>query len=173
MDPLNRFHTRTGFRLARLEWFAGLVVCVVLALGHLGEIRWAVFAGLFLYIDMVGYIPGAIAYRRSPDGQISRGYYVAYNLMHNLVSGAVVVGLWALFVRPEWALLAVPLHLLGDRALFGNAYKAFGVAFEPAVHPAFADFERAYEASGASGASEGQPEAVTPAGAVTVGAGRG
>jgi hypothetical protein len=167
MDPLNRFHTQTGFRLARLEWFAGLVVCTVLALGHLGEIRWAVFAGLFLYIDLIGYIPGAIAYRRSPNGQISRGYYVAYNLMHNLVSGAVVVGLWALFVRPEWALLAVPLHLLGDRALFGNTYKAFGVAFEPVVHPAFADFERAYAVS------VGQPDAATPADAVTAGVSRG
>jgi hypothetical protein len=149
MDPLNRFQTRTGFRLARLEWFAALLVCVVLALVHLGGIRWAVFAGLFLYIDVIGYLPGAIAYRRSPNGQIPRGYYVAYNVMHNLVTGAVVVGLWALFVRPEWALLAVPIHLLGDRALFGNTFKAFGVAFEPQVHPAFAAFERAYDAGGA------------------------
>ncbi len=157
MDPLNRFQTTTGFRLARLEWFAALVVCVVLALAHLGGIRWAVFAGLFLYIDLIGYVPGAIAYRRSPTGQVRRGYYIAYNVMHNLVTGAVVVGLWALFVRPEWALLAVPIHLLGDRALFGNTFKAFGVAFEPAVHPAFAAFERAYAAG------PGDPDAVEPA----------
>jgi hypothetical protein len=148
MDPLNRFHTKTGFHLARLEWFVALVVCVVLALMHLDGIRWAVFAGLFFYIDVIGYLPGAVAYRRSPTGQISRGYYVAYNVMHNLVSGAAVAGLWALFVRPEWALLAVPIHLLGDRALFGNTFKAFGVAFEPKVHPAFAAFEREYAASG-------------------------
>jgi hypothetical protein len=162
MDPLNRFQTVTGFRLARLEWFAALVVCVVLALTHLDGIRWAVFAGLFLYIDVIGYIPGAIAYRRSPNGQVPRGFYVAYNVMHNLVSGAVVVGLWALFVRPEWALLAVPIHLLGDRALFGNTFKAFGVAFEPKVHPAFAAFERAYATDA------GTPDATEPAAATAV-----
>jgi hypothetical protein len=166
VDPLNRFQTRTGFRLARLEWLAALMVCVGFALVHLGGIRWLVFAGLFLYIDLIGYIPGAIAYRRSPTGQIPRGFYVAYNVMHNLVTGAVVVGLWAVFVRPEWALLAVPIHLLGDRALFGNTFKAFGVAFEPRVHPAFAAFEREYAASG------GDLDPAEPAAPAGVGVGR-
>jgi hypothetical protein len=39
-------------------------------------------------------------------------------------------------VRPEWALLAIPLHLGGDRSLFGNFLKPFSVPFEPdQAHP--------------------------------------
>jgi len=144
VDGHNRFETRTTFALARLEWFTALVVATVLALIHLGDIRWGVFLALFVVIDLVGYIPGAIAFRRSPDGQLPKGYYIAYNIMHSLVTGAAIVGLWALLVGWEWALLAVPIHLMGDRALFGNSLKPFGVRFEPATHPAFAALERAY-----------------------------
>lgn len=144
MDGHNRFETRTTFALHRLEWFTALVVASVLALLHLGDIRWGVFIALFLVIDLVGYIPGAIAFRRSPDGQVSKGYYIAYNTMHSLVTAAAIAGLWALFVGWEWALLALPIHLMGDRALFGNSLKPFGVRFEPATHPAFAALERAY-----------------------------
>jgi hypothetical protein len=154
MDSLNRFETKTTFVLARLEWITALVVCAALALWHLGEIRWLVFAGLFLIIDVIGYLPGALAFRRSRTGQIHRGYYVAYNTMHSLVTGAAIAGLWALLVRPEWALLAIPLHLLGDRALFGNSLKPFGVSFEPASHPAFTRFEAAYAGDAADSSSK-------------------
>jgi len=144
VDGHSRFETRTTFALARLEWLAALVVATVLALMHLGDIRWGVFVALFLVIDVIGYVPGAIAFRRSPTGQVAKGYYVAYNTMHSLLTGGAMVGLWALLVKPEWALLAVPIHLMGDRALFGNSLKAFGVRFEPATHPAFAALETAY-----------------------------
>lgn len=144
MDAKNRFETKTTFILSRIEWTAILATALVLALCHLSEIRWTVFAALFAVIDVVGYIPGAIAFRRSPDGRVGRGYYVAYNVMHSLVTAGVVAGLWALLVRPEWALLALPIHLMGDRALFGNSYKPFGVAFEPEQHPAYLSFERQY-----------------------------
>jgi hypothetical protein len=33
---------------------------------------------------------------------------------------------------------------MGDRALFGNSYKPFGVAFEPEEHPAYLTFQRQY-----------------------------
>lgn len=144
MDQCNRFETPTTYRLARLEWLAALGVSVVLAVVHLSEIRWSVFVMFFVVIDLVGYLPGAVAFRRSATGQIARGYYVAYNVMHSLVTGGVLVGLWALLVGPEWALLAVPIHLFGDRSLFGNTPKPFGVPFEPSTHPAFGAFERDY-----------------------------
>jgi hypothetical protein len=147
VDQHNRFETPATFRLARLEWLAALAVSVGFAVAHLPGIRWPVFLLLFAVIDLIGYLPGAVAYRRSPTGQIARGYYVAYNVTHSLVTGAALVGLWALLVRPEWALLAVPIHLFGDRALFGNSFKPFGVPFEPATHPAFGEFERRYSAS--------------------------
>ncbi|MFE0256495.1 hypothetical protein [Streptomyces sp. NPDC059010] len=149
MDAKNRFETKTTFAFTRIEWLAFLVVSLVLAFLHLSEIRWGVFLTLFAVIDVIGYIPGAIAHRRSPDKRIARGYYVAYNVMHSLVTAGVLAGAWVLFAGPEWALLALPVHLLGDRALFGNSFKPFGVAFEPETHPAYLTFERQYLAAAA------------------------
>ncbi|MGV9214112.1 hypothetical protein ACTFTM_19830 [Micromonospora sp. RB23] len=137
MDQLNTFDTPTTARLHRAEWFAGLALASGLFIAHWGEIRWLPAIGLFLYIDLIGYIPGAIAYHRSPDGRIPKAYYVLYNSMHSLLSGGLVVALWAWLIGPEWALLAVPIHLFGDRSLFGNQLKPFGVPFEPKRLPAF------------------------------------
>ncbi|MFE0205532.1 hypothetical protein [Streptomyces sp. NPDC058985] len=151
MDAKNRFETKVTFALSRLEWLGFLTVSLVLAFQHRTEIRWAVFILLFVMIDVIGYLPGAIAFRRSPDRRVPRGCYVAYNLMHSLVTAGVLAGAWALFVRPEWALLALPIHLMGDRALFGNSLKPFGVAFEPETTPAFLMFEQRYRSSVDSG----------------------
>ncbi|MDT0380543.1 hypothetical protein RM572_17460 [Streptomyces sp. DSM 42041] len=144
MDAKNRFETRTTFLLSRAEWFAFLVTSLVLAYQHLSEIRWPVFIAMFTVIDLIGYLPGALAHRRRGAGRVPRGYYVAYNTMHSLVTAGAVAGLWALLVRPEWALLALPIHLMGDRALFGNTFKPFGVSFEPSEHPAHFRFQRQY-----------------------------
>jgi hypothetical protein len=159
VDAHNRFETKATFALVRLEWLIALAACVTLAVIHVSGIRWLVFASLFIVIDLVGYLPGAVAFRRSRTGSIGRGYYVAYNVMHSLTTAAVIAAAWALFVRPEWALLALPIHLLGDRALFGNSLKPFGVRFEPVTHPAYAVFERDYR--------RGPAPAGTPAVAVS------
>lgn len=151
MDHYSRFETPTTYTLHRLEWLAALAAVSVLALMHLDEIRWAVFAGFFIVIDLIGYVPGAIAYRRSADRTIARGYYLAYNLMHSLLTGGALVGVWVLAVGPEWALLAVPIHLFGDRGVFGNSLKPFGVSFEPSPHPEFTAFEQRREAADALG----------------------
>lgn len=151
MDAKNRFETKTTFALSRLEWLAVLATSLALAFQHLSEIRWVVFAALFSVIDVIGYLPGAIAFRRSRGRRVGRGYYVAYNVMHSLVTAGVLAGAWALFVRPEWALLALPIHLMGDRALFGNSLKPFGVAFEPETDPSYRAFEQRYAAAHAGG----------------------
>jgi hypothetical protein len=141
MDAKNLFLTRTTYRLLRLEYAIGLVVATVLFFMHLGEVRWIPALLLFVYIDLIGYIPGAIAYHRSKTGRISRVYYLLYNVMHSMATQAVVAGLWAWLVQPEWALLTLAIHLCGDRALFGNFLKPFSVRFEPKLHPAFERFE--------------------------------
>ena len=138
MDPKNLFHTPTTYRLVRAEYLVGLAVAFVLALIHFGEIRWLPFVLLFVYIDVIGYLPGVIAHPRRKTAYLPRGYYVLYNTMHSLITAAAVGGLWCLLVKPEWALLALPLHLFGDRALFGNFYKSFGIEFEPSAHPDYA-----------------------------------
>ena len=153
MDSHNRFETKATAALLRLEWLAALIACTVLAIIHIRSIDWPVFIGFFAGIDLIGYIPGAIAYRRSPGHIISRKYYLAYNTMHSLLTGGALAGIWMLAVRPEWALLAIPIHLFGDRGLFGNSLKPFKVRFEPFTHPAFAEFERSFA---------GSPAAVVP-----------
>ncbi|MFV8160992.1 hypothetical protein ACNQVK_02550 [Mycobacterium sp. 134] len=145
VDSLNRFETRTTHLISRAEWLVGLGGSVTLALLHWGEINWLAFAGFFAVIDVLGYLPGAIAFRRSQTGKIGRGYYVAYNVMHSLLTAALIAGVWSIVFQPEWALLALPIHLFGDRALFGNTTKPFGVPFEPAILQEFVQFEREYK----------------------------
>jgi hypothetical protein len=145
MDPHNLFATRTTYRALRAEYGVALVVGAVLAIMHIGQIRWSVFVPFFVVIDLVGYIPGTVAWHRSPDHRISRAYYALYNVAHSGLTGAAAVGLWCVAVRPEWALLAVPLHLCGDRALFGNILKPFGLSFEPHPLPAYEEFTRHYD----------------------------
>lgn len=137
MDSTNLFDTPTTHNVMRAEY--GLIAAAsgFLLMRKRKQVRWPVAIALFAYNDLIGYVPGAIAYRRSKDKDISKGYYLAYNVMHSGLTGALVGALWARKVRREWALLAIPLHLGGDRALFGNMLKPFSVPFEPEAHPAW------------------------------------
>ncbi|MFD4790598.1 hypothetical protein ACFWN1_26810 [Streptomyces sp. NPDC058459] len=141
MDAVNRFDTPTTFGLLRAEYCVGLALSAGLFLWHLDEVRWPVAVALFAYIDVIGYLPGALAHRRASGGAIPRVYHVLYNTTHSWLSAGAVVALWAWLVGPEWALLAVPVHLCGDRGLLGNFFKPFAVDFESAPHPAFVRLE--------------------------------
>ncbi|MEE4598371.1 hypothetical protein V2J94_42160 [Streptomyces sp. DSM 41524] len=136
MDQVNPFETPTTFSLHRAEYLVGFLISTALIIVHFDDIRWLPAIGLFLYIDIIGYIPGAIAYRRG-DGDISKVYYVLYNVMHSLITQAAVAALWCWLVEPEWALLALPFHLFGDRGLFGNFLKSFALPFEPVRQPGY------------------------------------
>ena len=136
MDQHNLCQTPTTYRLLRLECLLGLLVAAGFLIAHLDEVRWWPAALLFVYIDVIGYLPGAVAYHFSRDKRISRTYYVLYNTTHSVITQSFVVAAWIWLVRPEWALLVVPIHLFGDRALFGNFIKSFTVSFEPEPHPA-------------------------------------
>ncbi len=153
MDARNRFESTTTYRLTRLEYLIGLGFVLYLLLRHLGQVNWVLFAVLFSYIDLIGYIPGAIAFHRSRTRRISKIYYVLYNIMHSMAIQSAVAIAWAILVRPEWALLALPVHLLGDRGLFGNSLKPFSVSFEPVVHPAFTRMEAELRHDGDGAAS--------------------
>ena len=131
MDSKNRFHTTETWYLVRAEHVALLAVLVVLLFVHRQEVSWPLFVAAFLLIDLIGYLPGAVAYRRA-GGRISPVYHHLYNLTHSYLTGGLIVGLWALAAGGfEWAMLAIPLHLSGDRGLFGNTYKPADLPFEP------------------------------------------
>jgi hypothetical protein len=142
MDHANRFESKTTYRLLRAEYAVALAVCSALLIWHITKVRWVPAVVLFTYIDLVGYIPGAIAHHRAHGRRIPKAYYVLYNTMHSFVTQSIVVGIWIAVAGPEWALLMVPIHLCGDRALFGNFLKPFRVPFEPAALPAFTQFEK-------------------------------
>jgi hypothetical protein len=130
MDPRHRFHTDATFLWVRAEHLAIVVLASALGLWHAHEVSWTRFVFAFVAIDAVGYLPGAIAFRRRP-GTIAPLYHHAYNLTHSYLVAGVAVGVWALLLgRFEWAMVAVPIHLSGDRGLFGNTYKPVSLPFE-------------------------------------------
>jgi hypothetical protein len=157
MDAANRFESRTTMRLLRAEYAVGLVACSAVFLWQLSAINWWVAIFLFAYIDLIGYIPGAIAFRRARNGEIAKVYYVLYNLMHSFVTHAVILGAWWAFFGLQPAMLAVPIHLCGDRAIFGNFMKSFSVPFEPHPIAAFAEFDRRVTGSSREPASKRIP----------------
>lgn len=112
---------------------AGLAVALAgLAALHGGEVAWGRFALAFTAIDLVGYLPGAIAFRRARGGAIAPLYHHLYNLTHSYLVAGLGVGLWGLATGgPEWAMLAVPIHLSGDRGFFGNVARPVQLPFEP------------------------------------------
>lgn len=161
MDAANTFDTKGTNAAVRAEYTLLTAASLYLLWKKRSEVRWPVAAALFWYTDVIGYIPGAIAYRRSGTKRIPKGYYAAYNVLHSAVSASVVAALWARLVRPEWAMLGMPLHIGVDRGVLGNFLKPYSVAFEPEVHPAW---ERVREElsqpwPGAAESSNHHPEA--------------
>ena len=145
MDNKNYFESTCTYSLHRAEYFFALIVTAYFILANWQAINWWHFIILFSYIDLIGYIPGSIAYRLSDDKKIGKIFYVLYNCMHSLITAGVVAGLWCLFIGLEWALLALSIHLFGDRAIFGNFLKPFSVSFEPIAHPAYKRFMKEIE----------------------------
>jgi len=132
MDTANRFHTPSTWFLVRAEWLAFLGTAIALGVAHAAQIRWGRFAAAFLLIDLVGYLPGAIAAHRARGGRIAAVFHHLYNVTHSFLTAFAVIAIWTLAAGgPEWAMLAIPIHLGGDRGLFGNTYKPVGLPFEP------------------------------------------
>lgn len=130
MSAEQAFGHRQNYRTTRAEYLGVFAVAAVAFLWHIDEVRWGPAILLFAYIDIIGYIPGLIAYTLSKDGRIHPVFHVLYNVMHTWLSAGAVVLLWAWLVGPEWALLVVPLHLFGDRGLLGNYAKPISEPFE-------------------------------------------
>jgi len=115
----------------RAEHLAVVVVALGLAMVHLHEISWPRFIAAFAAIDLLGYVPGALAARRARGGPIAPLFHHLYNVTHSYLTAGAVVAVWALALgRLEWAMLALPIHLSGDRGLFGNAEKPASRPFE-------------------------------------------
>lgn len=137
MDAKNPFESPTTYRLHRAEYLVAWIVVSVLIVLHWSDIRLLPALVLFAYIDVIGYLPGAIAFRRSPNGRISKNYYLAYNIMHSMITQGSVIVIWGFTIGWEWALLAIPWHLFADRGIYGNFLKPFSLPFEPHAAPGY------------------------------------
>lgn len=145
MDIHNRFHTRRSFACVRAEALLALLALIYLLIAFAGDVIWTHFGLAFLLIDLVGYLPGAVAWRRAiaqkrsvtdPPPRIAPLFHHLYNVTHSFLFAAGVLLLWFVWLGDvEWAMLALPVHLLGDRGLFGNTYKPCSLPFEPAPLP--------------------------------------
>ncbi len=132
MDTKNRFHTRDTWFWTRAEYIVMMLVLSLMVVLNAREVRWGRFIFAFAIIDLIGYIPGAIAYRRKGGGRIAPIYHHLYNVTHSLLTGGAAIALWTWATgAPEWAMLAIPIHYFGDRGIFGNVYKPTELSFEP------------------------------------------
>ena len=131
MDNTNRFHTDETWLWVRAEHASVVLILCALTALYAREVAWDRFVVAFTVIDLVGYLPGAIASRRASGGRIAPIYHHLYNVTHSYLTAGIAVGIWAL-VRggAEWAMLALPIHLSSDRGIFGNVYKPVSLPFE-------------------------------------------
>jgi hypothetical protein len=152
MDKYNTFHTRSTYALERLDWAVLMFLSIALVLLNWREIHWWRFIVAFLFPDAIATFPGVFIYyaRRSGDHRsIPRICHRLYDFGHSFTGVAFFCAVWWLLAgKPEWAMLAFPIHLAGDRSIFGNIYKPLGTAFEPVKHEAFKRFEQEYQATG-------------------------
>ena len=132
MDKFNPAHSRGTYLLMRAEHLAVVAACAWLAIAHLDELDLWRFALAFIAIDLVGYVPGLVAYLRHGKRLIDPAFHYLYNVAHSYLTWGAIVLLWAQWAGWEWAMLAVPIHLSGDRGVFGNVFKPVGRSFEPA-----------------------------------------
>jgi hypothetical protein len=135
MDRYHKRHSDGTYWLMRAEHLALMAGCIVLAWAHFDEIRLTRFAFVFLSIDVVGYLPGLFAYLRQRPARIPPYYHYLYNLAHSYLTWGAITLLWWQASGWEWAMLAVPIHLSGDRGVFGNVFKPTDRAFEPSPEP--------------------------------------
>lgn len=144
MDTRNRYHTDGTYLHERLEHVTIVILCSALTLLHVDELNWWRFIAAFVIIDLIGYLPGALAFRRSKGARIPPLYHLLYNIMHSYLTAALIVGIWALEIGGfEWAMMAIPIHLSGDRGLFGNFFKPAALYFEPVGSASPAGIRRA------------------------------
>jgi len=132
MDAAHRFHTDDSWAWVRAEQTLLAVTLGALVLWNASEVDWLRFALAFTVIDLVGYLPGALEYRRRGGGPLPPRYHHLYNLTHSYLTWAGLTAAWAVLGGLEWAMLAAPIHLAGDRGLFGNVYKPASLPFEAA-----------------------------------------
>jgi hypothetical protein len=152
MDHHNLFFSRATYNMLRLDHLVILIILTAALFYNWREVNWVRFTAAFLWPDLIGTLPGMYWYYGRRTGErrsIPAAFHVLYNVGHSFTVAALITGFWYLAAGGwELAMLALPIHLFGDRSLFGNIYKPLGLSFEPAPHPGFTRFYEEYERGG-------------------------
>lgn len=151
MDKHNLFFTRGHYNLERLDWAVIMLIALALLVVHYREVHWWRFTIAFLMPDLIATFPGLYIYyaRRSGEHRsVPPIFHKLYNFGHNFAVVTIACGVWWWVTGSlEWAMLAFPLHLGGDRSIFGNIYKPLETSFEAVKHDAFQRFEEELQAT--------------------------
>src|SRR5262249_59229272 len=99
MDTRNRFHTNETWLWVRAEHLLLIGVLVVLLVLHWQEVSWPRFAAAFLLIDLIGYVPGAVVYRRSHGGRAVPMYHPLLKPTHRYATAGLAARVWAVTRR--------------------------------------------------------------------------
>lgn len=151
MDKYNTFHPKPFYQLLRIDYLSMLLLLSAATLFHYQEVVWWKFIAAFAWIDLLGTLPGWYVYyvrRRDRNRTIPAIFHHLYNFSHSLATNAVLICVWYVLEGGwDWAMLAGPIHILGDRSLYGNIYKPAKLSFEPEPHDAYDHFLTAFQAS--------------------------
>lgn len=152
MDKYNLFFTRGHYNLERLDWAVIMLIALALTVLHYQQVNWWAFTIAFLMPDLIATFPGLYIYyaRRSGEHRSIPGIiHKLYNFGHNFAVVTVASLIWAYLGHGfEWAMLAFPIHLGGDRSIFGNIYKPLETSFEAVEHQAFSRFKEEIQTAG-------------------------
>ena len=97
-----------------------------LSIYYYAGINWWHYIALFALIDVIGYIPGRTWCILNKESVPPKLFYTLYNICHNLVFVSVVSLIYWFFIEKNLAILALFVHLFGDRGVFGNFNKEYG-----------------------------------------------
>ena len=123
--------------LSRSEWLLLMTALSAAVLWHRDVVSWPRFALAFTAIDLVGYLPGALAFRRARGSAIAPVYHWPLQRDARLRDGgAGGLGLDPRGGRARVGHAGAARHLAGDRGAFGNGFKPSAEPFEPARCPA-------------------------------------
>lgn len=151
MDKYNLFYTRTDYNMVRADYAVVMLVLIGMVAYQWESVRWLWFFVSFAVIDVIGTFPGIYWYyfrRTGKDARIPKVFHLLYNITHSFSMVGLATLFWYLLAGGwEWAMLAMPIHLCGDRSVFGNIYKPYQLAFEPRPHEGFQRFYSQYARS--------------------------
>lgn len=151
MDKYNTFFTPLLYRLVRLDWLCIMLALITITIINWENVNWWIFFIMFWWIDLIGTVPGmyylSVNEGTEKEKSVPKWCVFIYNICHSFTTVSIITLLWYMTSGPEWAMLAMPIHLAADRCVFGNIYKSFRLKFDPVENIEFKKFYEEFTTS--------------------------